>query len=72
MTAKYDVIMAGGGLMGCATAYYLLLEDPSLQVAIVEMEPDYKHNSTVLSDGNTRLQFNIQENIQIMDYEPPK
>jgi len=68
MTTKFDVIMAGGGLMGCATAYYLLLEDPSLKVAIVEMEPDYQHNSTVLSDGNTRLQFNIKENIQISQY----
>jgi len=68
MTAKFDVIMAGGGVMGCATAYYLLLEDPTLKVAIVEMEPDYRHNSTVLSDGNTRLQFNIKENILISLY----
>ena len=68
MATNFDVIMAGGGLMGCVTAYYLLLEDPTLQVAIVEMEPDYKHNSTVLSDGNTRLQFNIKENIQISQY----
>ena len=65
---NFDVIMAGGGLMGCTTAYYLLLEDPTLKVAIVEMEPDYQHNSTVLSDGNTRLQFNIRENIQISQY----
>ena len=64
----YDVIMAGGGVMGCATAYYLLLEDPNLNVAIVEMDPTYAKNSTVLSDGNTRLQFNIKENIEISKY----
>ena len=68
MTTQFDVIMAGGGVMGCATAYYLLMGDPTLKVAIVEMEPEYKHNSTVLSDGNTRLQFNIKENIQISQY----
>lgn len=64
----YDVIMAGGGLMSCATAYYLLNADPALKVAIIEMDPTYAKNSTVLSDGNTRLQFNLKENIQISLY----
>jgi len=64
----YDVIMAGGGLMGCATAYYLLRSDPTLKVAIIEMDAAYEKNSTVLSDGNTRLQFNLKENIQISQY----
>lgn len=67
-TSSFDVIMAGGGLMGCATAYYLLQADPTLKVAIIEMDPDYKLNSTVLSDGNTRLQFNLKENILISQY----
>ena len=47
-TTRYDVIMAGGGLMGCATAYYLLQADPTMKVAIVEMDPDYTRNSTCL------------------------
>jgi FAD-dependent oxidoreductase domain-containing protein 1 len=67
-TAKFDVIMAGGGIMGCATAYYLLQADPTMKVAIIEMDPEYKHNSTVLSDGNTRLQFNLKENVLISMY----
>ena len=67
-TDTFDVIMAGGGVMGCATAYYLLQADPTLKVAIVEMDPEYKYNSTVLSDGNLRLQFNIRENILISLY----
>jgi glycine/D-amino acid oxidase-like deaminating enzyme len=65
---KYDVVIAGGGVMGCATAYYLLDEDPRLKVVIVEKDSTYAKNSTVLSDGNTRLQFNIKENIQISQY----
>ena len=65
---KFDVIMAGGGVMGCATAYYLLPADPRMKVAIVEMDPEYKYNSTVLSDGNARLQFNLKENILISLY----
>jgi glycine/D-amino acid oxidase-like deaminating enzyme len=67
-TQTFDVIMAGGGVMGCATAYYLLQADPTMKVAIVEMDPEYKYNSTVLSDGNLRLQFNLKENILISLY----
>jgi glycine/D-amino acid oxidase-like deaminating enzyme len=64
----YDVIMIGGGVMGCATAYYLLKFDPRLNVAILERDPTYEKASTPLSDGNTRIQFNIKENIQISQY----
>ncbi len=65
---NYDVIMVGGGLMGCATAYYLLRGDGTLRVAIIEMDPTYEKSSTALSDGNIRVQFNLKENIQISQY----
>jgi glycine/D-amino acid oxidase-like deaminating enzyme len=65
---SYDVIIIGGGVMGCATAYYLLKSDPKLNIVIIEMDPTYAKSSTVLSDGNTRVQFNIKENIQISQY----
>ena len=64
----YDVVMIGGGLMGCATAYYLQKSDSRLKVAIVEMDPAYERASTTLSDGNVRVQFNLQENIRISQY----
>jgi FAD-dependent oxidoreductase domain-containing protein 1 len=67
-TNAYDVITVGGGVMGCATAYYLLKKDPQIKVAIVEQDPTYEFNSTVLSDANIRLQFNIEENIRISQY----
>ena len=64
----HDIIIIGGGVMGCATAYYLLKFDPHLNVAILEMDPTYEKASTPLSDGNTRIQFNIKENIQMSQY----
>src|SRR6185503_2864849 len=67
-TNTYDVILVGGGVMGCATAYYLLKYHPQLKVAILEMDPNYEKASTPLSDGNTRIQFNIKENIQISQF----
>src|SRR5688572_24454653 len=68
LMTSYDVIMVGGGLMGCATAYYLLKLDPTVKVAIIEKDPSYERSSTVLSDGNLRIQFNIKENILISQY----
>jgi len=68
MQNNYDVIIVGGGVMGCATAYYLLKFDPALNIAILEMDAAYAKSSTVLSDGNIRVQFNIKENIQISQY----
>ena len=65
---SYDIIIIGGGVMGCATAYYLLKIDPNLNIAILEMDPTYEKASTSLSDGNIRIQFNIKENIQISQY----
>ena len=64
----YDVILVGGGVMGCATAYYLLKLDPHLNIVILEMDSTYAKASTPLSDGNTRIQFNIKENIQMSQY----
>ena len=65
---SFDVILVGGGVMGCATAHYLLKLNSNLKVAIFEMDPSYEKASTPLSDGNTRIQFNIKENIQISQY----
>jgi glycine/D-amino acid oxidase-like deaminating enzyme len=67
MTA-YDVVLAGGGVMGCAVAFNLLKLDPRLNVAIVERDATYARASTTLSDGNTRVQFNLKENILMSLY----
>ncbi|MEO6063482.1 MAG: FAD-binding oxidoreductase [Thermoflexales bacterium] len=64
----YDILIVGGGVMGCATATYLLRADPTLKVAVIERDSTYARSSTVLSDGNTRLQFNLKENIQMSQY----
>jgi glycine/D-amino acid oxidase-like deaminating enzyme len=68
MTNTFDVIMVGGGVMGCATAYYLLKADPRLRVALIEMDPTYVRSSTLLCEGNLRVQFNLKENIQMSQY----
>lgn len=39
MTKHIDAIVIGGGVMGCATAYYLLKFEQGLNIAILEMDP---------------------------------
>lgn len=63
--SEYDVVIVGGAAMGSATAYYLGLLDPSLSVAVVEMDSSYEFSSTLRSEGNLRVQFNLEENIRM-------
>ena len=65
---SYDVIFAGAGVMGCAIATHLLQRDNRLKIALIEKDLTYRYSSTVLSDGNSRVQFNVKENIQMSLY----
>jgi glycine/D-amino acid oxidase-like deaminating enzyme len=65
---SYDVIIVGGGIIGCSIAYHLLVADSRLKVCVVEMDPSYSYASTTLSVANVRVQFTVQENIQISLY----
>ncbi|HEU4895464.1 MAG TPA: FAD-dependent oxidoreductase, partial [Acidimicrobiia bacterium] len=65
---RADVVIVGGAIMGSATAYNLARLDPSLRVLVVEKDPSYRYSSTLLSDGNVRIQFNLEENIRISQY----
>jgi len=64
----YDVIIIGGGIMGSATAYYLMKADPTLNLAVVERDAAYTQASTTLSMSNVRIQFSLRENVQISLY----
>jgi glycine/D-amino acid oxidase-like deaminating enzyme len=63
-----DVVIVGGAVMGASTAYYLKTLEPAIEVAVIERDPSYRQSSTVLSDGNVRVQFNLEENIRMSQY----
>lgn len=54
--------------MGWSTAHHLLRLDPQIEVEVVEKDPSLRYSSTLLSDGNVRIQFNLEENILISKY----
>ena len=56
MTERYDLIVIGGGIVGLATAYQLLLRRSDLRLALLEKESELGthqtgHNSGVLHAG---------------------
>ena len=54
--------------MGAAIAFHLKGLEPSRRIAVVERDPSYRQSSTMLSDGNVRIQFNLEENIRMSQY----
>ena len=61
-----DVAIAGGGIMGCATAYFLAASpDFSGSVVVVERDPTYQSCSATRSLGGIRQQFTTPENIRM-------
>jgi sarcosine oxidase len=64
MADKHDVVIAGGGVIGSAIAYFLkgAMEFPG-SVLVVEKDPTYAQSSTPRSVGGIRQQFSTPENI---------
>ncbi|HEX6287011.1 MAG TPA: FAD-binding oxidoreductase [Acidimicrobiia bacterium] len=62
------LVIVGGASMGWASAFHLTRMDPGLEVVVVERDPTLRYSSTMLSDGNVRIQFNLAENIAISQY----
>jgi len=64
-TESFDVLIAGGGVVGSAAAYFLTQrpEARELRVCVVEPDPTYARSSTALSVGGVRQQFSTTENI---------
>ena len=63
--ASTDVIVVGAACMGAATAFHLLESDPARRVRVLDRDLSLARSSTLRSDGNVRVQFNLEENIAI-------
>jgi FAD-dependent oxidoreductase domain-containing protein 1 len=66
MSKHADVVIAGGGVMGSAIAYFLGA-DPGFDgsVVVVERDPSYADCATTRSWGGIRQQFSTPENVRM-------
>ncbi len=51
MSAPYDLVIIGGGIVGLATAYKCLLERPGLKLLLLEKEAELAHHQTGRNSG---------------------
>lgn len=66
MKRSFDVVIIGGGVIGCASAYFLTREGSRpLSVAVIEKDPFYGTASSALSASAFRHQFFTRPNIQM-------
>jgi glycine/D-amino acid oxidase-like deaminating enzyme len=64
-----DVVIVGGGVMGCSTAWHLAtLSGGSLSITIVERDPSYRKASSALSLSSIRQQFTTPVSIAMSRY----
>ena len=66
MKDRYDVIVIGGGVSGCSTAFFLAADQGfDGRVLVVEREPTYQDAPSARATGGIRQQFSTPENIRI-------
>ncbi len=66
MTDRYDVVVAGGAIMGSAVAYFLgACATFDGRVLVVERDPTYSASATLRSWGGVRQQFSTPENVRM-------
>lgn len=63
---SFDVVIAGGGVTGCSTAYWLASRpDFDGSIAVIERDPTYANAPSAKATGGIRQQFSTAENVQI-------
>lgn len=64
---KLDVAIIGGGVIGCAAAYFLKLAGVP-RVSVIEPDPTYAKAATPVATGGCRRLFALPENIRMSQF----
>jgi glycine/D-amino acid oxidase-like deaminating enzyme len=65
---RFDVALVGGAVVGSSAAYFLMLREPTLRVAVIEPDPTYEWCSTLRASGGVRVLFSCPENIEMSKF----
>eukprot|EP00730_Choanoeca_flexa_P015559 TRINITY_DN7173_c0_g1_i2.p1 TRINITY_DN7173_c0_g1~~TRINITY_DN7173_c0_g1_i2.p1 ORF type:complete len:437 (+),score=49.04 TRINITY_DN7173_c0_g1_i2:104-1414(+) len=68
MSSASRIVIAGGSVMGCSTAWHLKTLNPNCHVTVIERDPYYSKASATRSAGGIRQQFSLPENITMSLY----
>ena len=60
-----EILIAGGGVMGAALAYWITRLKPGCDVVIVERDPSFQRASSSLSASSIRQQFSCAVNVSL-------
>jgi len=59
------IVIIGGGLTGCSTAFHLAQSCAAEDIVVIEADPSYKFAATPRSIGGIRTIFGVSQNVQM-------
>jgi glycine/D-amino acid oxidase-like deaminating enzyme len=68
---RTDIVIMGGGAVGCAVAYFLKQLQPDVGVCVIERDLTYERASTPRASGGVRRLFSLPENIALSNFSIP-
>lgn len=63
-----DVVIVGGGVVGCSAAWHLREEGFTGRIVVVERDPSYRRASAALAMGGIRQQFCTAVTVQMVQF----